>query len=541
MAPTDRWWRRLFRSRTRRDASVPPSPGGAGGSGFGAVGGAPPAPGARGSRAGGTTEAEVPRGLRAPGTPEERRFSQVYAEDRVGPMPYPNQASPDVAAARGRVRALVNDLLPGGVDEGTGAALDPLIASWASGWLARIDSEHADHHAVIDRLIGGARQQLADAEATHERDRRALEIARRDYADARERLMEPEAVPESLPGSGSGSGSGPEARPVPARRRVRQRTARPAAPQRGPGTAGLAGRAHPGTRRAAPRSRHGADPGQARHVRHHAARAGPRTVEPRRAPHRADGGPAMTAGTPPGRGGRRPGRFAPAAPVPRSYRDSTMLINRSREDFLALGIIILAIGGDIAAFYVVLARVFRGSTFLIVIGTVGFAAASVGLAHLVGQGLARRRCGDPRASATLTVLALGVWLVLGVASFVTRLLTPSTTSSDPFGSSSGGFGSSSGRVRVLLRRLRVRRRGVRVVVERPGALRGAARRAVRRALPGERRGGDGRHLRVVQPGGGRPAACGAATGGGHRCGTAQPRRAGALARGPASAGERARP
>lgn len=134
-------------------------------------------------------------GLRAPGTPEEKRFSQVYAEDRVGPMPYPNQASPDVAAARGRVRALVNDLLPNAVDEGTGAALDPLIASWASGWLARIDSEHADHHAVIDRLIGGARQQLADAEANHERDRRALEIARRDYADARDRLMENPRTP----------------------------------------------------------------------------------------------------------------------------------------------------------------------------------------------------------------------------------------------------------------------------------------------------------------------------------------------------------
>ena len=110
-------------------------------------------------------------------------------------MPYPNQASPDVAAARGRVRALVDDLLPNAVDEGTGGALDPLIASWASGWLARIDSEHADHHAVIDRLIGGARRQLADAEAAHERDRRALEIARHDYADARERLMEPVAAP----------------------------------------------------------------------------------------------------------------------------------------------------------------------------------------------------------------------------------------------------------------------------------------------------------------------------------------------------------
>lgn len=151
----------------------------------------------------------------------------------------------------------------------------------------------------------------------------------------------------------------------------------------------------------------------------------------------------MSATSPPGRGGRRP-RRAPAAPIPRSYRDSTMLINRSREDFLALGIIILAIGGDIAAFYVVLARVFRGSTFLIVIGTIGFAAAAVGLAHLVGQGLARRRCADPRASTTLTLAAFVVWVLLGVASFVTRLLTPSTTSSDPFGSSSGGFGSSSG-------------------------------------------------------------------------------------------------
>jgi hypothetical protein len=121
-----------------------------------------------------------------------------------------------------------------------------------------------------------------------------------------------------------------------------------------------------------------------------------------------------------------------------------MLINRSREDFLSLGIIILALGGDIAAFYVVLARVFRGSTFLIVIGTIGFAAAAVGLAHLVGQGLARRRCGDPRASVVLTSAAFLVWVALGVASFVTRLLTPSTTSSDPFGASSGGFGSSSG-------------------------------------------------------------------------------------------------
>jgi hypothetical protein len=144
-----------------------------------------------------------------------------------------------------------------------------------------------------------------------------------------------------------------------------------------------------------------------------------------------------------GRGPRRtsgPGEPPPEV-RPRSYRDATLMIDRSREDYLALGIILLAIGGDIAAFYVVLARVFRGSPFLIVLGTVGFAAAAVGLAHLVGQGLARRRCGDPRASTTLTVLAAATWVVLGVAAFVSRLLTPSGSSSGGFGSGGGGFGS----------------------------------------------------------------------------------------------------
>lgn len=144
------------------------------------------------------------------GTPEEQRFAQVYAADRVGPMPYPNQATPDVGAARGRVRQLVGDLVPNAVDEGTGAALDPLIASWTSGWLSRTDSQHADHQAVIDRLVGGARQQLAEAEAAHERDRRALEIARRDYAQAREALLEP-AEPAPVP-SAPDAGEGPRAR-----------------------------------------------------------------------------------------------------------------------------------------------------------------------------------------------------------------------------------------------------------------------------------------------------------------------------------------
>jgi len=146
------------------------------------------------------------------GSPEERRFAQVYAADRVGPMPYPNQATPDVGTARGRVRTLVAELLDG-VDEGTGGALDPLIASWASGWLSRIDSQHADHQAVIDRLVGGARQQLAEAEAAHERDRRALAVARRDYEEARERLTEPVGASSAASSSRSGSRDGRDGRP----------------------------------------------------------------------------------------------------------------------------------------------------------------------------------------------------------------------------------------------------------------------------------------------------------------------------------------
>ena len=179
-------------------------------------------------------------------TPEEQRFAQVYAADRVGPMPYPNQATPDVGAARGRVRQLVGDLVPNAVDEGTGAALDPLIASWTSGWLSRTDSQHADHQAVIDRLVGGARQQLAEAEAAHERDRRALEIARRDYAQAREALLEPAEPAPAATAPDATDGSPPRAtgRRNPAPRRHRRTPGR--ADSRAPSRSHAEGRADEG-------------------------------------------------------------------------------------------------------------------------------------------------------------------------------------------------------------------------------------------------------------------------------------------------------
>lgn len=199
-----RWFRRGGPSSDASSSSPAPARGGAAPS----LSSLSSSTNGHGRAAGGTPSAS------GTGTPEEQRFAQVYAADRVGPMPYPNQATPDVGAARGRVRQLVGDLVPHAVDEGTGAALDPLIASWTSGWLSRVDSQHADHYAVIDRLVGGARQQLAEAEAAHERDRRALEIARRDYAEARERLLEPvEAEPPTTHRS-----RGSDSRDNPARR-----------------------------------------------------------------------------------------------------------------------------------------------------------------------------------------------------------------------------------------------------------------------------------------------------------------------------------
>ncbi|HSK57719.1 MAG TPA: hypothetical protein VK935_01575 [Actinomycetospora sp.] len=186
--------------------------------------------------ASGPSLSTLPGVATATGTPEERRFAQVYAADRVGPMPYPNQATPDVGTARGRVRTLVAELLDG-VDEGTGGALDPLIASWASGWLSRIDSQHADHQAVIDRLVGGARQQLAEAEAAHERDRRALAVARRDYEEARERLTEPVGASS---GSSSGASWGPrDGRGGPDRLDRQEAPYRPDAPPADPPTGPL--------------------------------------------------------------------------------------------------------------------------------------------------------------------------------------------------------------------------------------------------------------------------------------------------------------
>lgn len=124
-----------------------------------------------------------------------RRSTASRKRGRPGAEPNPisqqsYEITPPASAdeARQRVQELVEGLLPDGVDEGTGAALDKLITSWAAGWLAGIDTQHADRTASIDSLIVAANEQVTDARAAHEHDAHRLEIARQEQFDARERL-----------------------------------------------------------------------------------------------------------------------------------------------------------------------------------------------------------------------------------------------------------------------------------------------------------------------------------------------------------------
>lgn len=121
-------------------------------------------------------------------TAREAGFADTPQSAGSALPPYTMASPASAHEARRRVEQLVEGLQPGGVDEGTGAALDRLIASWAAGWLAGIDAEHADHTGTIDRLIGSAREQVADARADHEHQALRLEIARQEHTDTRQRL-----------------------------------------------------------------------------------------------------------------------------------------------------------------------------------------------------------------------------------------------------------------------------------------------------------------------------------------------------------------
>ncbi|MGY1621061.1 hypothetical protein ACI789_02545 [Geodermatophilus sp. SYSU D00965] len=114
------------------------------------------------------------------------------------------------------------------------------------------------------------------------------------------------------------------------------------------------------------------------------------------------------------------------------------LVNDWAHGLVTKGLLFLAAVGDVATFYIVLAKAYRESGELIIGAlTLAFAAASVGLMHGIGRAvkdLREARGGIGRVAITL--MALG-WLTLGGVAFVFRL------NAEDSGTTTGGFGTAT--------------------------------------------------------------------------------------------------
>ncbi|MDQ3154219.1 MAG: hypothetical protein M3R63_21710 [Actinomycetota bacterium] len=115
----------------------------------------------------------------------------------------------------------------------------------------------------------------------------------------------------------------------------------------------------------------------------------------------------MTIETP----GRRPG----------SYREPVLLAQRGvRELVTGWLLVCVALAGDLAAFFIVLAVLFEAAPLFIFFVSLGFAVGAIIVTHAIGKELAERRCADPKASPILLAGAVVAWLLLGSTAFVAR-------------------------------------------------------------------------------------------------------------------------
>ncbi len=103
-----------------------------------------------------------------------------------------------------------------------------------------------------------------------------------------------------------------------------------------------------------------------------------------------------------------------------SYRDPTLLVPRRGWEHWQWILIVLAVLGDLAAFYIVLGLLFESSPGVVAMVAAGFTAGAVGISHAIGTGMARRRCSDPRASLPLLVSCAVAWVFLGTSAFLAR-------------------------------------------------------------------------------------------------------------------------
>ena len=98
--------------------------------------------------------------------------------------------------------------------------------------------------------------------------------------------------------------------------------------------------------------------------------------------------------------------------------------------FLSVLLLLLAAAGDLASFYVTLAGMTGGRTYMVWILTVAFTAAAVGVMHVIGRTARNLREGQGGLGRpALCLMTLG-WVALGVAAFYVRTqVTPPTSSS----------------------------------------------------------------------------------------------------------------
>lgn len=130
-----------------------------------------------------------------------------------------------------------------------------------------------------------------------------------------------------------------------------------------------------------------------------------------------------------------------------SYRDPTLLVPRQRWLHWEWILILLAVLGDLAAFYSVLGLLFETRPVVVGFVAVGFTAGTIGIACAIGTGLARRRCADPRASLPLLASCMVAWTFLGLAAFLARYrFGPESTAATSSAGGSAVFPATGGTV-----------------------------------------------------------------------------------------------
>src|SRR5579859_1424846 len=119
--------------------------------------------------------------------PRKGRYLHIPQIDRWRAVPFAMPPVPERDTVMERVEQLTQSL-DGAIDEGTGGSLDLLIESWAGSWVATVESEYADHSAVITVHRGQAQQWLTQATTTAKHEREELLQCRTDYLASRQRL-----------------------------------------------------------------------------------------------------------------------------------------------------------------------------------------------------------------------------------------------------------------------------------------------------------------------------------------------------------------